>query len=93
MAPDGLFVQFTYSLASPIPRKGQRLFEAEASPRVWLNVPPARVWAYRRAGEGRGDLRANSGIFRQHKAEKLRRPFKLDFPFLPKFPDLGKMCL
>ena len=26
-----------------------RRFEAEASPAVWLNLPPARVWIYRRA--------------------------------------------
>ena len=48
MAPDGLFVQFTYSLNSPMPRKAAPIsFEAEVSPRIWLNVPPARVWTYR----------------------------------------------
>lgn len=58
MEPDGVFVQFTYGMVSPIPRarKGHRLswFTAEASAPVLRNLPPARVWAYRRAGaEGR----------------------------------------
>ena len=25
------------------------------SPPIWLNLPPARVWIYRRRGEGRPD--------------------------------------
>ncbi|KAF0231692.1 MAG: phospholipid [Beijerinckiaceae bacterium] len=40
------FIQFTYATVSPMPLKG-RDFEAEVSPRVWLNLPPARVWVYR----------------------------------------------
>jgi phosphatidylethanolamine/phosphatidyl-N-methylethanolamine N-methyltransferase len=59
MRPDGNFVQFTYGMVSPIPRSKLRLgrlsFEAEASPAIWLNLPPARVWVYRRAT---GALRA-----------------------------------
>lgn len=50
MDEDGLFVQFTYSPAPPIPRG--RLadlgLEAERAGRVWLNVPPASVWCFRR---------------------------------------------
>lgn len=57
MEPDGVFVQFTYGMVSPIPRlrKGHRVdwFEAEASSPVLRNIPPARVWAYRRAGSQR----------------------------------------
>lgn len=52
MGPDGLFVQFTYGINSPIPlaRPHQRpAFFAEVDPPVWLNLPPARVWRYRRA--------------------------------------------
>ena len=53
MRPDGDFVQFTYGMVSPIPRSklgfGRASFEAEASPAVWFNLPPARVWIYRRA--------------------------------------------
>jgi len=51
MLPGAPFVQFTYSMAAPLP---QRLggFSVEASERIWMNLPPARVWVYRRA-EGR----------------------------------------
>lgn len=50
MAPDGCFVQFTYSPLSPIPRDklSALALHAVASPPVWLNLPPARVWIYRR---------------------------------------------
>ena len=54
MHPDGTFVQFTYGMVSPVPRPkrdGALLFSTEASPPVWLNLPPARVFAYR-AGLG-----------------------------------------
>jgi len=48
MDPAGSFVQFTYGMVSPVPRKNSRLgFHAEVSPPVWLNLPPARVWVYR----------------------------------------------
>ena len=43
------FVQFTYSMTtSPIPKSLPRV-EAEASQRIWMNLPPARVWTYRSA--------------------------------------------
>jgi phosphatidylethanolamine/phosphatidyl-N-methylethanolamine N-methyltransferase len=50
MIPDGCFIQFTYGPLSPIPRdKASALdFHVEASPPVWWNLPPARVWIYRR---------------------------------------------
>jgi phosphatidylethanolamine/phosphatidyl-N-methylethanolamine N-methyltransferase len=41
------FVQFTYSVAPPIPRTLPGV-ETEASERIWMNVPPARVWVYRK---------------------------------------------
>lgn len=41
------FIQFTYAVVSPIPLRA-RGFIAERSARVWRNVPPARVWVYRR---------------------------------------------
>ncbi len=51
----GNIVQFTYGMVSPIPRKpgtgAETAFVAEASPPVWRNIPPARVWSYRQAGE------------------------------------------
>ena len=51
MGPDGLFVQFTYSMASPVPlpRNRRAKYFGEAEGPVWLNLPPARVWRYRRA--------------------------------------------
>jgi phosphatidylethanolamine/phosphatidyl-N-methylethanolamine N-methyltransferase len=41
------FIQFTYAVMAPIPKAliGVR---AEASERIWMNVPPARVWVYRK---------------------------------------------
>jgi phosphatidylethanolamine/phosphatidyl-N-methylethanolamine N-methyltransferase len=51
MAPDGIFVQFTYGFTSPVPRTAA--FDVEGSARIWRNFPPARVWVYRRAGSGR----------------------------------------
>lgn len=53
----GAFVQFTYGMTSPVPRSAAAAYEAEISPPVWLNLPPARVWIYRRKGEARGDAR------------------------------------
>jgi phosphatidylethanolamine/phosphatidyl-N-methylethanolamine N-methyltransferase len=47
MAPQAPFVQFTYALASPIP-KALTGVSAEASERIWMNLPPARVWVYRK---------------------------------------------
>ena len=41
------FVQFTYAAISPIPKALDRV-KAEASERVWTNIPPARVWVYRK---------------------------------------------
>jgi phosphatidylethanolamine/phosphatidyl-N-methylethanolamine N-methyltransferase len=47
MAPQSPFVQFTYAMVSPIP-KGLHRVSSEASDRIWLNLPPARVWVYRK---------------------------------------------
>ncbi len=51
LSPNGVFVQFTYGMISPIPRRGSESlsFTSEASQPVWLNLPPARVWCYRPA--------------------------------------------
>ncbi len=51
MDPAAPFVQFTYGPVSPIPRHKYAgpAFTAEVSAPVWLNLPPARVWVYRRA--------------------------------------------
>jgi phosphatidylethanolamine/phosphatidyl-N-methylethanolamine N-methyltransferase len=47
MVPGAPFVQFTYSVAAPLPKRLGG-FSVEASERIWLNLPPARVWVYRR---------------------------------------------
>ena len=51
MLPGAPFVQFTYSVAAPLPRRlGD--FSVEASERIWMNIPPARVWVYRNRSDG-----------------------------------------
>jgi phosphatidylethanolamine/phosphatidyl-N-methylethanolamine N-methyltransferase len=47
MLPGAPFVQFTYHAVPPMPKALDRV-RAEASERVWMNIPPARVWVYRR---------------------------------------------
>ena len=47
MLPGAPFVQFTYATVSPIPKALDRVRQ-EASDRVWSNIPPARVWVYRK---------------------------------------------
>jgi phosphatidylethanolamine/phosphatidyl-N-methylethanolamine N-methyltransferase len=47
MAGGAPFVQFTYAAYSPIPRRLERV-NSEASERIWTNIPPARVWVYRK---------------------------------------------
>jgi phosphatidylethanolamine/phosphatidyl-N-methylethanolamine N-methyltransferase len=46
--PGAPFIQFTYGLAPPIPREAIGETTTAGSPRVWMNLPPARVWIYRR---------------------------------------------
>ena len=45
--PGAPFVQFTYSVAPPIPKSLPGV-STEASERIWMNLPPARVWVYRK---------------------------------------------
>lgn len=47
MLPGAPFVQFTYATVPPIPKALDRV-RAEASERIWMNIPPARIWIYRR---------------------------------------------
>jgi phosphatidylethanolamine/phosphatidyl-N-methylethanolamine N-methyltransferase len=47
MVPGSPFVQFTYSVAPPIPKSLPGV-STEASERIWMNLPPARVWVYRK---------------------------------------------
>jgi phosphatidylethanolamine/phosphatidyl-N-methylethanolamine N-methyltransferase len=46
LAPGGVFVQFSYGPNAPVaPPPG---FGVSRAATVWANVPPARVWVYRR---------------------------------------------
>lgn len=47
--PGAPFVQFTYAVVPPIPKQPSE-YTATPSQRIWLNLPPARVWVYRRPG-------------------------------------------
>jgi phosphatidylethanolamine/phosphatidyl-N-methylethanolamine N-methyltransferase len=47
LAPGAPFIQFTYSVVPPIPKSLPGV-TTEASERIWMNLPPARVWVYRR---------------------------------------------
>jgi phosphatidylethanolamine/phosphatidyl-N-methylethanolamine N-methyltransferase len=49
LAEDGVFVQFSYALSSPLkPSVVHRLgLSAHCVAHVWRNMPPARVWVYR----------------------------------------------
>jgi len=51
--PGAPFIQFTYAMVPPIPPDPKR-YTASGSNRVWLNIPPARVWVYRDAGGPHG---------------------------------------
>jgi phosphatidylethanolamine/phosphatidyl-N-methylethanolamine N-methyltransferase len=84
MAPSGRFIQFTYSIGSPMPRENQPVsVTAEVSPRIWRNVPPARVWVYRRPLEGAFApvlAGAKGGVNRfEYYAEKLYLGLKKEF--------------
>ncbi|GGE29714.1 methyltransferase [Agaricicola taiwanensis] len=46
-APNAPFIQFTYGVVPPVPTK-EFSFVADGGRRVWWNLPPARVWVYRR---------------------------------------------
>jgi len=61
MGPEGVFVQFTYGLHSPIPREAcVGRYAAHRGPAIWRNLPPARVWTYRREGVRGAPARAAS---------------------------------
>lgn len=56
MGDGGLFIQFTYGLTiSPMPIHAHGLsgaYVGKGSAPIILNIPPARVWRYRKAGHG-----------------------------------------
>jgi phosphatidylethanolamine/phosphatidyl-N-methylethanolamine N-methyltransferase len=70
LRPEGVFVQFTYGIGSPVPRVDEFFrpagFHATVSPPVWLNLPPAWVWTYRPSAAH------NTEILRQRRDVLLR---------------------
>lgn len=56
MGDDGLFIQFTYGLTkSPMPLHAHGVsgaYVGKGSAPILMNIPPARVWRYRKAGHG-----------------------------------------
>jgi phosphatidylethanolamine/phosphatidyl-N-methylethanolamine N-methyltransferase len=60
LAPGAPFVQFTYAVIPPIPSSysGAR---AQASERIWFNLPPARVWIYRKTQARRQRAQVRGG--------------------------------
>lgn len=53
LAPGGVFVQFTYMPVSPVHPRILSTLElvGGAMRKIWLNLPPATVWVYRRLAE------------------------------------------
>ncbi|MDB5665455.1 class I SAM-dependent methyltransferase [Cypionkella sp.] len=51
LAPDGVYVQFTYGSKPPLSLEqlAQLGLKVSERPKVWLNIPPARVFHFRRA--------------------------------------------
>jgi len=47
LIPGAPFIQFTYAVVPPIPKSLSGV-STESSERVWMNVPPERVWVYRK---------------------------------------------
>lgn len=47
LRPGAPFIQFTYAVVPPIPKSLPGV-STEASERIWMNLPPARVWVYRK---------------------------------------------
>lgn len=79
MDPQGAFIQFTYGVGSPMPRKlKEPAFQAEVSPPVWLNLPPARVWIYRQRPLADAVMRSGESFFDRLKigTKKMRQDLK-----------------
>jgi len=47
LKPGAPFIQFSYALKPPVPAEKGR-FTVERSEWIWMNLPPARVWIYRK---------------------------------------------
>jgi len=74
MGSQGLMVQFTYGLGSPIPRETcAERFSAHCTAPIWRNIPPARVWTYRADPHGASAEPLIARLMRR-AAPKARRP-------------------
>ena len=72
MGEDGVLVQFTYGLLSPIPREAcAKRYSAHRSAPIWRNLPPARVWTYRADANASADEPLIAQVRR--RAERLMR--------------------
>jgi phosphatidylethanolamine/phosphatidyl-N-methylethanolamine N-methyltransferase len=63
LPPGGDFIQFTYSLFSPVPRRELHLV-GEPRATIVTNFPPARVWVFQRIGhngKGNGKIAVKTG--------------------------------
>ncbi len=60
LAPGGVLVQYTYGPAEPVPSglRAELGLTGERTHWVLVNLPPAAVWRYRRAGSAPGRPRA-----------------------------------
>jgi phosphatidylethanolamine/phosphatidyl-N-methylethanolamine N-methyltransferase len=70
LAPGGVFVQFTYTPVSPVHPSIMDGFgiEGRRVRHVWLNIPPARVWVYRRREDAAAGERAADAPLPQRAA-------------------------
>lgn len=48
MTAGGPFIQFSYGVSSPVP-SGLPAMSVQPSETIWANLPPARVWVYRKS--------------------------------------------
>lgn len=48
LKPEGVYIQYTYGLLSPVPVPVQRAvgIRGKVTKRIWGNFPPARIWRY-----------------------------------------------
>ena len=93
MGPKGVFVQFTYGMGSPIPLRdgGALQFRGEPQKPVWLNLPPARVWSYRRAEPMTAET-TRSALVTPLFSARDRKPIAPAMAFLRKLADGGRIA-
>ena len=57
LAPGAPYIQFTYGPKPPVPPATIAALglTVEAGPKIWTNLPPARVYRFRQLGPGQAD--------------------------------------